>query len=135
MFLEELSLKEKKAFLEVADKLISVDNIKANEELNMLLQYRNEMNLNEKEYKIGELTLESSVKQLKKLDNVMKKKVFFELIALAMCDNNYSIEEKNYIIELQKTFSIDNDKAREFEKCVKDINIIYKKLGELINEG
>jgi hypothetical protein len=67
------------------------------------------------------------------MDIVIKRKIFFELIALAMCDNKYTAQEKEYIENLQNIFTINNEQVNGFIKCVKEINVIYKKLGELIN--
>lgn len=134
MFLSELSLEEKKAFLEIANELISADNIKTDEEISMILQYKKEMNLSEEDYKIGTIGYESALEKLKIIDIVKQKKIFFELIALALCDNDYSNQEKEYIEKLQKSFSISDEQLTGFINCVEDINKVYKKLGELISE-
>lgn len=133
MFLANLTEKQKPAFLSLAYALILADGILSDDEISMVEQYKLEMaltiNLEELQ---GET--EQAVCVFKTASMTVKKKVIFELIALAYADNDYAIEENHLLSEIVESFGMDSSFLDECRMYVEKLTDLYKRIGELMSE-
>lgn len=134
MFLNELTFKEKEAFVVVAKEVIEAnDKIEQSEE-ELLNNYKNEMNLIEDDIKNSMETPKTAKIILAAMGTNKKRKVYMELYALAICDGYYDKEEKTIINEIQSLFEISNSTKIKLQLCTDELNGVYKKISDTVNE-
>ncbi|TVY08353.1 hypothetical protein [Paenibacillus cremeus] len=130
MFLNRLTTNEKKeAFLELAHLIALSNGIITVEEEKLLVQYRNEMYLNN-EYQFKNLALNEIVPVFD--DEQTKKAVFIEALSLVFVDGNYDDEEKLTIKQLQESFNFSEAQYQECKDWVKKVNAIYEEGYKLV---
>lgn len=134
MFLNELTLKEKEAFVVVAKEIIESDNKIQPAEEELLSNYKNEMNLIEDDIKHSMENSKTARIVLASMSDNKKRKLYMELYALAFCDGSYDKEEKIIMNEIQSLFKISSDTQIKLESCVDELNEIYKKISVIVNE-
>ncbi len=125
MFLYELNLIEKTAFLQLAKELVIIDDsVIDEEEMNMLIIMANEMQISVSE----NLSLDFNLHQLSKSfkDKKTQKICLIELIALAFANDEYHPEQNSLIKALMNEFNIDTEEMEEMEQWVEKMTIWYK---------
>ena len=110
MYLMNLSEKVKPTFLELAYLVAVSDNNFGDEEKIVMEAYKNELQI---EYDFqtidGSINLDAVVRTLCTDANETEKKIIvFEIIGLAMTDNQYDDEEKKIIMRINEAFQLDD---------------------------
>ena len=135
MFLNLLNEKEKRGFLTLAKELMKADGIITDSESQVLSVYVNEMQIplaaseenNQIEEVIADIASSSTVE--------IKRIVYLELMALALCDANYAKEEKLLLDHIAEKFNLSEDfKQSSVSLSDRYINS-YISLVHLIQEG
>lgn len=134
MYLNVLSQKEKECFWVLAKALAKADGIISFEEERYLDQYLKEMELTSETIKVLELTVYDAIEHLAKCENNIKRKIYVELIALALCNNEYDEKEKLLMKKIQNSFLISDTQKESIINLVTDIFDAYYKLEVIINE-
>ncbi len=132
MFLNVLSDDEKKAFLELAFKLANSDSDYSESEVALVNQYRKEMSLTREMYEIRGVDCDHCLKVLSKSTQNVKNIIYFELLALAMCDENLDKKEIELLDEIKKSFGIDEIKAFKIAELIKTLTDTYKEINGLL---
>lgn len=125
MFLYELNLIEKAAFLQLAKELVVIDDGVIDEnEMNMLMIMANEMQISVSE----NLSLDFNLQQLAKSfkDKKAQKICLIELIALAFANDDYHPEQNSLIKALMNEFSIQIEEIDEMEQWVEKMIVLHR---------
>ena len=124
---------EKKAFWVLANSVIAADSVLSAEEEVLLTEYVREMGVERSLLENVALDVAASMEIFSSSSRATQMSVFTELYALALCDNEYSIEEESFMGNLEKQLKIDAATADTIEECIKVINDAYAKLNATIN--
>lgn len=122
MFLQELNLKEKKNFLELAYQAISVDGKHDEEELNMFNNFRAEMNLSEEEYEIVKKPLKNIIMDFNSSKKRIRKAVMYEIFGIILANKEYHKAEEEMIETLQKEWGFRDYDVKKIKRWVEDFN-------------
>lgn len=131
MYLNYLSQEAKCAFWNLALNLVQDEGGIKEEEQQMLVSYQQEMGISD----AGILLPESVDKAISKLlvePDATQRIVFFELLALANVDSDYSEDEREKMDFLQKSLNLSSETARELESVLHEIFDVYAKAAKLI---
>ena len=131
MYLNYLSQEAKCAFWNLALNLVQDEGGIKEEEQQMLVSYQQEMGISDG----GILLPESVDKAISKLlvePDATQRIVFFELLALANVDSDYSEDEREKMDFLQKSLNLSSETARELESVLHEIFDVYAKAAKLI---
>jgi uncharacterized tellurite resistance protein B-like protein len=131
MFLNNLSINQRKVFLGLANRILIIDNSVDAAEIMYLRRICAEMSLSLKDGE--EFPIET-------LDEVFPKEeerrlVIIELMALAQSNEEFHEYEKDFIIKVINAFGIDNSVIDEIELLVKEYFATQKKLANFIAEN
>ncbi len=119
MYLALLNKEQKECFLGLAYNISNIDGNYSESEQKLLESYCDEMNLDYSD-SVAKKDLESLLATITNLfDERSIKVVVFELIGLAMVDNNFDESEYNMINKIIEKFMIGSD---FIEKCKSLIN-------------
>lgn len=132
MYLHTFTEIEKKAFWVLANSVIAADSVLSAAEENLLAEYVREMGVERTLLENAALDVASSMEVFSSSSRATQMSVFTELYALALCDNEYSIEEESFMDKLEKQLKIDATTADAIEDCIKVINGAYAKLNGII---
>jgi len=132
MYLTLLNEKEKEAFLGLAYNLAAADGNYSDEEKDVISGYCEEM-----QYKFDEKSMVKSTDTLLNMVNAnssekTKKIIIFELVGLAMADNNYDEDERALISLMEKKFSIDIGYANKCEEELNKYIEFQQKLNQIV---
>jgi uncharacterized tellurite resistance protein B-like protein len=128
MFLNNLSLEQRKVFLGLANRILIIDNSVDGAEISYLHRICAEMSLDlhdGEEYPIETL---NEVFQ----KNEEKRLVIIELMALAQSNEEFHEYEKEFIEKVINAFGIDDSIIEEMEMLVNEYFAIHKKLANFI---
>lgn len=116
MFLNVLSLDEKGAFAELAEKMIQADGIVIGRETAALAALRAEMGIS------GAVGTDRSLGELAAVFRSKRSKIaaLLELIGLGYSDTNFHIGEESLVSGLAREMGIDADELGQVEGWVKD---------------
>ena len=131
MFLAEMKDNQKEAFMTLAYALISADGILDEKEDLMMMQYKLEMSL-PFSYKESEGEVDNAVELFLQESDSLKKKIIFELVALAYTDGNYVEKERLLIEKLQTNWGIAVDFAKKCEPYILELTKLYEKIGKFV---
>lgn len=136
MFLQNLSIEEKLAYLVIATEVINVDKVLAVEEVQYMQDYMQEMLICDNAADDDEnlLSFDVAVSVFVNGSRETKLKVYMELYALVICDSIYAEEEKKILRKLQKLFEINDAKERQLENCIDELRKVYKQMENVLNE-
>ena len=132
MFLGGLTQNCKESFLDIAKHLIMADNVLRREEEELLIGYCGEMGLNYDLERVPD-DFDALIAKIKSENRMTKKIIYFELLGLALADNDYADEEKAIINKLKEEFEISDGDAELLEDSVVKIYEIYAAIGKIIN--
>lgn len=134
MYLALLSKEQKELFLELALNVASADGNYSDEERIAIEGYCREMQLvfeHEKKVKPIEIIIE----KLDSLcDDKIKKIVVFEIIGLAMIDNDYDDNERKIVNSMVTMFKLETKFAEECETILNEYISFCNKINQLIIE-
>lgn len=122
MFLQELNLKERKNFLELAYYTMGVDGKRDPAEINMFNNFRAEMNLPEDEYKIAEKPLKAILTDFNSSKKRIRKAVMYEIFGIIFANNEYHKAEEEMIETLQKEWGFRDYDVKKIKRWVEDFN-------------
>lgn len=131
MFLANLTGEQKTAFLGLAQNLVASDGVLSDGEKNMMEQYRLEMALPPT---VGAPTgsVEESVREFQAADASVQKQIIFELVALALADEEYAKDENRFLSELCASFHMDTDFLSTCQTYARDLTDLYAKIWDLV---
>ena len=132
MFLTELTKSQKDSFLSLSHAIISADGVRSSDELTMMAQYRQEMGL-AVAYELPLKPFDSAVATFEAADLSVKRKVIFELVALAYADHNYANEESRLLNEVCEDFGVDGSFLNQCGNCICRLVQLYNEIGQLVN--
>lgn len=119
MYLSLLNKEQKEIFLGLAYNLSNIDGDYSSSEQQMIESYCGEMNI-EYSDSIAKVELNIIMENINKIfDNKSIKIVLFELIGLAMVDNNYDETEHAFLNSIQNLFSVDSEFMSKAENYIK----------------
>ncbi len=129
MYLEKLNYEQRKIFLSLSKEVLTVDDSKIDylEESylrhlcqEMSLSFNDEMSIDKKN--LGEYFSKSTDKKI----------LIMELIALSYSNDEYHINQKNYIEQISNYLEFDNKILTEIEYLIKDFFKFQLKLNNFI---
>ena len=126
MYLRQLMQGEKYAFFSIVKKLVLVDNDYADVERALADGFLAEMELSEEE--IPEIELDDAINMLSFSSFSTKKKVFFELVGVTLCDADFQKSEKAFLNMVADRFCISKKEKDTIIKLVNNLLKIYKKM-------
>lgn len=133
MYLHSFSEKEKQAYWVLAKAVINADLVLTQEEEGLLDEYLNEMNMERSVLDNSGMDMEKAFAIIEEGGRKTKIMAFTELYALALCDNEYSLEERELMGMIQDRFSIAAEEMNDIESCIRAISTGYAKLNMLVN--
>ena len=126
MYLKDLMQGEKYAFYSIVKYLVTIDGEFAEEEMNLMDEFLQEMQL-EKE-QVPDISPEDAIGMLKFSTPSTRKKIYIELIAVTLCDEYLHIDEKEYLDRIANDFLIDDELRDKLFEMVKELLEIYKRM-------
>ncbi len=135
MYLNNLSLKEKELFLELADFFAKADEKVLESEQMLISAFRKEMNLSEDMYHTKDLSFSEILSGFSESSKATQKSVFIEAIAVAIVDEDIHIKEMEYLEILRENFKIQKNDFQKVLKLISEMNDIYKSLDRFILDG
>ena len=130
MFLNSLNIEEKNAFYSIALDVISADGILSSKEELLLSQYLEEMNIDRDSVK--PVVLEDALDVIKASGDSISKKIYLELYALSMCDEDFSESEKQLLEYIALWLGLTWETASEIHSLVDELLLIYRKIGNAV---
>ena len=130
MFLNSLNIEEKNAFYSIALDVISADGILSSKEELLLSQYLEEMNIDRGSVK--PVVLEDALDVIKASGDSISKKIYLELYALSMCDEDFSESEKQLLEYIALWLGLTRETASEIHSPVDELLLIYRKIGNAV---
>ncbi len=131
MYLAQLTREEQQSFMNLVSVLVMADKNIAKEEMQIFNEYQKE---------IGEFIpfnemsdFDAELNKLKGMPVFKKKRVYFELLAVAKGDNVFADEEKVLMKKAQTTFGITDAEATEIEKRLDQLTNLYKELSVMLS--
>ena len=137
MYLINLSENVKKSFIELAYLVAVSDNNFGEEEKIVMEAYKNELQI---EYDFqtmdGSINLDAVVQSLCAEANEAEKKIIvFEIIGLAMTDNQYDDEEKKMIKQINEAFQLDDAYPAHCEALINKYVELQSQIDALVIEN
>ena len=130
MFLNSLNMEEKNAFYSIALDVISADGILSSKEELLLSQYLEEMNIDRDSVK--PVVLEDALDVIKASGDSISKKIYLELYALSMCDEDFNESEKQLLEYIALWLGLTRETASEIHGLVDELLLIYRKIGNAV---
>ena len=132
MFLSELSKEEQKVFLDLAHTMIYADEVLTQEENVAMELYKKECDVSISDAKI--VDFEKTLLYFKDKPQVMKNKIFVELLGLALIDDDFAIEERNTIEIAEKVLGISPKKRDELIELLNETKKVYVNINRWLLE-
>lgn len=133
MFLNQLTDKEKEAFLKLAIDAAYTNGDFNTEEHAMIDQYCQEMNLPRQD-QYSETALDQLVPIFSSAEDSHKKIVVFELLGLLVADGEFDEAEKVFIHELALSIGVqDSEIDKQMELLKRYMDIVKEIAGELFS--
>ncbi len=126
MYLKDLMQGEKYAFYSIVKYLVTIDGEFAEEEMNLMDEFLQEMQL-EKE-QVPDISPEDAIGMLKFSTPSTRKKIYIELIAVTLCDEYLHVDEKEYLDRIANDFLIDDELRDKLFETVNELLEIYKRM-------
>ncbi len=131
MFLAQLTKEEQHSFMNLVSVLIMADQDIAKEEMQIFNEYQKEIGefipFNEKS------DFDAELGKIKDMPVFKKKRVYFELLAVAKGDNIFVEEEKALMRKVQNIFGITDSEAGEIENYLDKLTNLYKELDVILS--
>lgn len=132
MYLKDFSETEKNAFYALARNVISSDGMTQDDECVLLSECLNEMEMSE--HQICEITMEGALQTIADSTESIKRKIYFELLRIALCDATYARTEKRILKLIAEALGISKQESEEFTACINALTTIHQKIDYLLRE-
>lgn len=132
MFLSGLPRQAKESYYKLAYCLMNADHKETEEELAAMKLYEYEMDI-DVDFDFNNIIIEDEIIVLNELDSASKKQVYFELISLAVSDNDYAEDEMKIIDSVTKKLEISESDQIVMKECAEAILSAYHTLGRVFN--
>ncbi|MGA1932376.1 TerB family tellurite resistance protein [Arcobacter sp. YIC-464] len=133
MLLMQLETKEKFSFLQLAHYLARIDKNFGEKEEEIILEYCSEMGIDNIDiFDEDNFCLETVLSHFKSKKS--QKIVLLELMILIHIDNNFDINEKEFIKKICDKFEISLEDADDFSQWGKSVAMLYQVAKIFINE-
>lgn len=132
MYLREFTKEEQRAFLKLVYVMIFADKKLAKEEFDIFQGYSVEIGetIAFEDVKINVL---DELKILRNLPTDKKRKIYFELLAVAKIDNEFTEAEKDLMSTVQKELAINDMETKELAISLDEVKTAYQKLNAVIH--
>lgn len=132
MYLANLQDDHKNLFLLMAQKLAFSDGCFSEEEKVMIDMYCYEMGIEQTET-VSDMPVADIVEEINRQCSFTEKRIFvFELIGLAVADQNYDDEERKLINLMMEKFGIDPAYEKECEDIIQKYLEFQQQINELV---
>lgn len=122
MFLDELNVKERKNFLELAYYAMNVDGKVWDEELEVFNNFRAEARLSEEDYSIQNKDIDLIIREFQSSTKKIKKAVLFELFGIILSNDEYHENQEGLVNKLIEKWNFRNYHANKIRRWVEDFN-------------
>lgn len=129
MYLNSLTQEEKCAFYSIANSIISADGLIREKEAEMMQKYLEEMELTDA---LPVQSFDDALAMLENTAQTTKRKLYFELVGITMCDDEYERKEKSVLTKISDSFGLLREEASEIAACVAQFNELQQKLDYII---
>ena len=131
MFLNQLSEREKKAFLELTVHVSNSNGVFEKEEKAMIQEYCKEMEI--KEFNMDNIVpLEEIIGEIKKSSLHIKKIILLEILGLVYADGTYDADEKSFVLNFVKEIGLSDETAEAQTVVIKEYLNVLQKITEAI---
>lgn len=134
MFLKELNEKQQEIFLNLSYTLICADNVISENEKRKLEMYSEELGHHINLDSLKVVSIREAVLSMGELPTVLKRKVYFELMAMAQADFDYGSNEKVFMQELQHVLDIEDKIAERIKNTVIKLLEAYIEMNSYFRE-
>jgi len=134
MLLKALDTKQGQLFLELVNIIVESNGIVDELEKQVFNEFRYELSLSEEEYFLKKLSLNEILQQLAESDVKAKRIIFLEVLAIAFVDGEIIPEEK-ILDNIRNAFEISIEQYEKYKEWVIDMNVLYARIRDLINES
>ena len=122
MFLQVMNTEEKMKFLEFVYKIANIDGEYAEEEIEIVNSYKNELGINE----IPETDdINSIIEYFSTKEEVLKRIIIFETVGLINADNKIEPEEADLMNKMVKSFHLDSEVVEKIDMVAKRLQDVY----------
>ena len=122
MFLNQLSEREKKAFLELSVHVSNSNGVFADEEMDI------------KEFNVDNVApLEEVIDDIKMSSLHIKKIILLEILGLVYADGTYDDNEKGFVLRFVKEIGLTEEIAEAQTVAIKEYLEVLKKIAKLVN--
>ena len=132
MFISGLSIEKQKAFLNLAYTMILADGRIDDYEQKMFDSYALEVNVDLKE--AHKVDFEKELFIFDDSSTSEKKKVFFELYAIALVDKEYPVEESKLVDIMKARFNISDNLMKEMKDGLYAMSSAYEHLQKILSD-
>ena len=129
MFAQLLNQEEKKNFLELIYKIANCDGTFAEEEEELLSNYKLELGLSEVE---DTSSMNELMDYFGQKSEQIRKVVFFELYGMIMADGNIAGEESSILAQLKSKFGMAPDAYAQIAAAADQLQAAYDKVYEVL---
>jgi hypothetical protein len=129
MFLNQLNLKQRKAFIELAYYTAKIDSVFAEEEKYFIESYKAEAGIEYYDIENHDFDKMTAEFQDKKSKNI----ALLEITALIHADKKVTIEESQLLKDLQKKLNFTNEEMKDSENWVKNYFELLERGANFIN--
>lgn len=134
MYLKELKVEEKQAFLLLAYSIAEADGIYADEEQILMSAYANECGIPFKKPD-NPIEIQDVLSSFEDSSERTKRIILLEIIAMALVDTKYEDEEKAIIEKIASSFSISNAETDKAVNICNNYLIIGRAINSFIEKG
>ena len=122
MFLQVMNTEEKMKFLEFVYKIANIDGEYAEEEIEIVNNYKNELGINE----IPETDdINGIIEYFSTKEEVLKRVIIFETMGLINADNKIEPEEADLLNKMIRSFQLDNAVVDKIDMVTKRLQDVY----------
>lgn len=129
MFLHSMSTYEKERFLELAYKLAKIDGNYAEEEEEIINNYKAELSIVD----IGDTgNIDDLIDFFATRNEPVKKIVLFELYGIICADNKIEESEKDVFKKIKTKFGISEELAKQITEISDELRTVYDKIYNIL---
>ncbi len=129
MFLQVMNNEEKEKFLELVYKIANIDGEYAQEEEELINNYKLELGLSE----ISDTgKVEELVEYFAPKNETLKKIVMFEVVGLLNADDKIEKEEEDLLKLMTEKFCFTDDMTKKIQSVAEELQRVYDSIYDLI---
>lgn len=132
MFIGELTNELQAAFLNLAHTMMIADGEIAKQEKRIFESYAAEIKVDLK--LAHEVNFDEEIKIFTNCSPDVKKKVFYELYAIALIDERLDEVEKAYVDSMKKNLGVSDETMSEMKSGLEQLIDAYKHIREIVEE-